>query len=321
MFSVVTNTPSLTAARALYKNTFELQRSVERMSTGLRVNRAGDDAASAAIADLMTTEIQGLAKATQNAQDGISMAQTIDGGLSAVQENLQRIRELFVQGSNGTLGTDEVDSIQREINERISTIHQISGTVKFNGVALLKNTGTADLSMQTGAYDGETTTLAIEEGDTAYTGIYISVSQAVSGTAANNYGALIEGIATGTDSTHSIANFSLDSLHLSRATVDSQGGGVTNTTQNGDLDDIDTMIGNISRMRGAVGAFSNALESKIEFMMLHKENVSASKGRMIDLDVAAESSKLVKSQILQKAATSMLSQANSLPASALDLLP
>ncbi len=312
-FAINTNTASLTAARALYKNTMNLQRSVERMSTGLRVNHAGDDAASSAIADTMTAEIQGLEKASQNAQDGISMAQTIDGGLSAVQTGLQRIRELFVQGSNGTLGANEKDSIQREINEQITTIGQVASTVKFNGQALLL-AGT-NKSMQTGAYNGETTTLVLAP-SAANTGIDLDI------TASTGNGQITENAHTGgTDSTHSIAAFSLDDLHLSGANVDSQSGTVTTTAQNGDLDDLDAMIGNISRMRGAVGAFSNALESKIEFINLHKENVTASKGRMVDLDVAAESSKLIKSQILQKAATSMLAQANNMPAAALDLIP
>ncbi len=311
-FSINTNTASLTAARALYKNTLNLQRSVERMSTGLRVNRAGDDAASAAIADLMETEIQGLGKAIQNAQDGLSMAQTIDGGLSAVQTGLQRIRELVVQGSNGTLSSDEKDSIQREINEQITAIDDISTTVKFNGVSLLQNTGTS-ISMQTGAYDSETTSLTVGKNlATANTGIYIDIDFDSTGAQSDN-GTLAEGTTTG---------FSLNELLISgtSAGFEAQDGSTTSATAN-PLDEIDVLIGNISRMRGSVGAFSNALESKIEFMTLHKENVSASKGRMIDLDVAAESSKLIKSQILQKAATSMLAQANNLPATALDLIP
>ncbi len=295
-FAINTNTASLTAARALYKNTMNLQRSVERMSTGLRINHAGDDAASSAIADTMTAEIQGLEKAGQNAQDGISMAQTIDGGLSAVQTGLQRIRELYVQGANGTLGAGEKNSIQREINAQVDTIEQIATTVKFNGQALL--IGGTDKTMQTGAYNSETTTLTLATG-TADTGIGIDID-------ATTNGSMGEGA------------IRLAKLRIAGASVTSQDG--TNADA-GDLDDLDAMIGNVSRMKGAVGAFSNALESKIEFINLHKENVTASKGRMVDLDVAAESSKLIKSQILQKAATSMLAQANNLPAAALDLIP
>jgi len=310
-FAINTNTASLTAARALYKNTMNLQKSVERMSTGLRVNRAGDDAASAAIADTMEAEIQGLGKAAQNAQDGLSMAQTIDGGLSAVQSGLQRIRELVVQGTNGTLSADEKNSIQREINEQITTIGQLSTTVKFNGLALLKN-ATANATLQTGAYDSETTVLYLLDEVAANRGIQIDISEEVSATASDNYGSLVEGV--------SGAGFALDELLVSGASITAQDGSTTSATSN-PLDKIDSMIGNISRMRGSVGAFSNALEAKIEFINLHKENVTASKSRMIDLDVAAESAKLVKSQILQKAATSMLAQANSLPTAALDLIP
>ncbi len=310
-FAINTNTASLTAARALYKNTMNLQRSVERMSTGLRVNRAGDDAASAAIADLMETEVQGLGKAIQNSQDGLSMAQTIDGGLSAVQTGLQRIRELVVQGTNGTLSADEKDSIQREINEQVETIDQLSSTVKFNGISLLQNTGTS-ISMQTGAYDSETTSLTVGKNlATANTGIYIAVNFDSTGLQSDN-GTLSEGTTTG---------FALDKLLITDSGLTAHDGSTATTVTSGPLAEIDVMIGNISRMRGSVGAFSNALESKIEFMTLHKENVTASKGRMIDLDVAAESSKLIKSQILQKAATSMLAQANNLPATALDLIP
>ncbi len=295
--TVNTNIQSLVASRALYKNTMDLQRSVERMATGLRVNRAGDDAASSSIADIMTSEIEGLGKAIQNSQDGLSMAQTIDGGLVAVQENLQRIRELWVQGSNGTLGADQKDSIQREINERVTTIEQIATTVKFNGNALLLS-GT-DKTLQTGAFNSETTTLTLATG-TADTGIGIDIDATTNGSMGEGAGVV------------------LAKFRLAGATVTSQD---TTSADAGSLTALDAMITNVSRMRGSVGAFQNALESKVEFMMLHKENVTASKGRLVDLDVAAESSKLVKAQILQKAATSMLAQANSAPTAALDLIP
>lgn len=299
--TIASNTQSLFAARAVSKNTLQLQRSVERMSTGLRINRAGDDAAGAAIADRMTAEIQGLAMAEQVAKDGISMAQTADAGLSAIQENLQRIRELFVQGSSGTMGSDEKDSIQREINARITTIGQIASTTKYNGSALLI-AGTNKV-LQTGAYNGETTTLTLAPSG-ANAGIDVDI------TATTGNGQLSEGSAV-----------ALDTLHIAGAAVDSQDGSYTATTANGDLDDIDAMIDNVARMRGELGAFSNALESKISFMSLHRESVTASRGRIRDLDVAAESANLVKSQILNEAATAMLAQANAIPQSALNLIP
>lgn len=299
--TIASNTQSLFAARAVSKNTMQLQRSVERMSTGLRINRAGDDAAGAAIADRMTAEIRGLRMAEQVAQDGISMAQTADAGISAIIEQMQRIRELYVQGSSGTMGTDEKDSIQREINERITVIGDIADTTKYNGSALL--IGGTDKTLQTGAYNGETTVLDLGP-DAAADGIDIDI------TATTGNGQLSEG-----------AGIALDTLHISGATVDSQDTTFTGTGANGTLADIDTMIDNLGRMRGMLGAFSNALESKISFMSLHRESVTASRGRIRDLDVASESANLVKSQILNEAATAMLAQANTIPQSALNLIP
>ena len=113
---VNTNTQSLFAQRALRTNTRNLERNIERLSTGFRINRAADDAAGLSIANKLTTQTRGLEKAMQNASDGISLIQTAEGGLSVIQENLQRIRELVVQGVNGTNGENEKAAIQREIN-------------------------------------------------------------------------------------------------------------------------------------------------------------------------------------------------------------
>ncbi len=300
-FVINTNTAALYAQRSLFKNTSELQKSVERMSTGKRINGAGDDAAGLSIADKLRAEIEGLHKAKQNALDGVSMTQTMDGGLQAVQENLFRIRELMVQGLNGTNGTTEKDAIQREINERITTINDIATTVKFNGQALLKNGTTKTL--QTGAYANETTSIVITPGAAA-TGIDIDVA------ATTAAGKLTEG-----------SSVALDTLHLAGANVDSQDASFSGTGANGTLADLDVMISNVNRMRSHLGAVQNSLESKISFLDLHAENVTASESRIRDLDIASESSRLVKLQILQKASTTMLAQANSMTQVALDLIP
>lgn len=297
-FVINTNTAALYAQRSLFKNTMELQKSVERMSTGKRINSAGDDAAGLSIADKLRAEIEGLHKAKQNALDGVSMVQTMDGGLTAVQENLFRIRELMVQGLNGTNGTSEVDAIQREINERITTIESIATTVKFNGQALL--IGGTNKTLQTGAYADETTMIVITP-SAANTGIDIDID------ADDDDGQLSEGSAV-----------ALSKLLLAGTTVDAQDG---TSVVAGDLDDIDAMIANVNRMRSHLGAVQNSLDSKISFLDLHAENVTASESRIRDLDIAAESSRLVKLQILQKASTSMLAQANSMTQVALDLIP
>ncbi len=310
---VNTNTSSLFAQRALGKNAFEMQKSIEKLSTGSRINRAGDDAAGLSISEGMTSDIKGLEKAKQNVGDGISLIQTAEGALSIIQDNMQRIRELVVQGTNGTNSANEADAIQREINERVSTIDSIAKSTKFNGIDIIySNTAAAaDITLQTGANNSESSTLSLRAGVTAATGIDINIAQArVGGT--TDYGSLVEGIST--------ANFALNRLHLSAATgVNSVEGPTTNVTVT--LTDVDVVIDNLSRMRSYLGAKQNSLESKVEYLDVAIENTSAARSRIKDVDVAAESSHLLKNQILQQAAATMLTQANATPQLALNLLP
>ena len=304
---VNTNTQSIFAQRALRKNTNSLEKNLERLSTGFKINRAADDAAGLSIASKLTTTIRGLEKAKQNAADGISLLQTAEGGLQVIQDNLQRIRELVVQGNSDTNGSSERDALQREINERISTIDDIARATKFNGNDLLL--GGSDYTLQTGADAGQTTNLAFTSGSTANSGIDIDISETVGGS--NDQGHLIEGAS---------ANFALDRIQISGAAVNSQGHGSHATNIAAAVDDIDTMIDNISRMRSYIGAMQNSLESQMEYMDIAMENNQASRSRIQDVDVAKESSALVKNQILQQSAAAMLSQANNSPQIALNLI-
>lgn len=306
---VNTNTQSLFAQRALRINTSNLKSNIERLSTGLRINRAADDAAGLSISNKLTTSIRGLDKAMQNAGDGVSLIQTAEGGLSVIQENLQRIRELVIQGTNGTNGTNELDAIQREINERIRIIDDIGKATKFNNQALLVSA--TDKVLQTGANSNETTTITLTSHTLANTGVDIDISTVrVSGT--TEYGELIEGTATG---------FALDRLQLSGASVNSVNYATHTTNVAADVSDIDQMIDNVSRMRSYLGAIQNSLESKMDFLDIARENAESSRSRIQDVDVAKESSILVKNQILQQTASSMLAQANAQPQIALQLLP
>ena len=304
-----TNTQSIFAQRALRKNTMALQRNIERLSTGFRINRAADDAAGLSIANKLTTTIKGLEKAKQNSGDGVSLIQTAEGGLSVIQENLQRIRELFVQAVNGTNGENEKAALQREINERVRTIDDIAKSTKFNGLSLLKGVA-ADVTLQTGANNGETTTISLDEGGTlANTGIDIDIAFDATNTDAE-HGQMNEGNTTG---------FALDNLSVGSTSVLSYADSVSTVTASG-IGEIDTMIDNISRMRSYLGASQNALESKMEYMDIALENASSSRSRIQDVDIAFESSVLVKNQILQQTASAMLSQANQTPQIALQLL-
>lgn len=317
---VNTNTQSIFAQRSLGQNTLNLQRNIERLSTGFRINRAADDAAGLSISEKLTARINGFNKAKQNASDGISMVQTAEGSLGIIQDNMQRIRELVVQGLNGTNSANEANALQNEINERIQIISDIGVETEFNGIQLLD--GTANRILQTGADAGQITTIGFQSGTALATGVDIDVAYVSTGAPVINGGHLVEGIPAA-------SNFALNRLHLAAATgVPSLAGAANNRdivigtpgANQIDLDDLDLIIDNVSRMRSELGATQNALESKITYLDSAMENAAASRSRIKDVDVAMESSSLVKNQILQQSASAMLSQANQMPQIALQLI-
>ena len=260
---VNTNTQSLFAQRALGSNAMNMQKSIEKLSTGLRINRAGDDAAGLSISEGLTSEIRGLQKAKQNVGDGISLIQTAEGALSIVQDNVQRIRELTVQASNGTNSSDEKDAIQREINERVTTINDIATSTKFNGVAIIK--GATSKTLQTGANNGETTSIVLTGATAA--GVNIDVTSTTAGSIGES------------------ALFALSALHVG-GTVTAQNAS-TSTITTSALTGLDSMIDNLSRMRSYLGAAQNSLESKSDYLDVAIENNSASRSRIKDVDVAS----------------------------------
>ncbi|MDH1207717.1 flagellin FliC, partial [Citrobacter freundii] len=148
-----TNSLSLLTQNNLNKSQSSLSSAIERLSSGLRINSAKDDAAGQAIANRFTSNIKGLTQASRNANDGISIAQTTEGALNEINNNLQRVRELAVQSQNGTNSDSDVQSIQEEIQQRLAEIDRVSGQTQFNGVKVL--TSDSKLSIQVGANDGE----------------------------------------------------------------------------------------------------------------------------------------------------------------------
>jgi flagellin len=166
MSVINTNITSMIAQQNLSKSQSALQTSMERLSSGLRINSAKDDAAGQAIANRMTAQITGLAQAQRNANDGISLAQTAEGALNQINDNVQRIRELTVQAANGTNNADDLQSIQDEITARIAEIDRISEQTQFNGTAVLAGdgaTGPLAINIQVGANDGESITVTIDQ--------------------------------------------------------------------------------------------------------------------------------------------------------------
>ncbi|MEB5755087.1 flagellin FliC [Citrobacter cronae] len=156
-----TNSLSLLTQNNLNKSQSSLSSAIERLSSGLRINSAKDDAAGQAIANRFTANVKGLTQASRNANDGISIAQTTEGALSEINNNLQRVRELSVQATNGTNSQSDLDSIQNEITQRLSEIDRVSGQTQFNGVKVLASD--SSMKIQVGANDGETITIDLKE--------------------------------------------------------------------------------------------------------------------------------------------------------------
>ena len=298
---VNTNTQSVFAQRSLAKNTFGLQKNIEKLSTGFRINRAADDAAGLSISEKLTSQIRGLEKAEQNIGDGISMVQTAEGALSVVQDNLQRIRELVVQASNGTNSRNELNAIQREINARVTTIEDIGDDTEFNNVALLDGSANT-ITLQTGSDQGQTTAIDFDQ-------MVVDIdTTGVTGSLGEN------------------AGFALSALKVTDNNAASVGGQAapgtgTSAASTTPLTELDDMLDAVSRMRSELGATQNSLESKQEYLNVARENALASRSRIRDVDVAKESSVMVKNQILQQSAAAMLSSANQSPQLALNLLP
>jgi flagellin len=273
---VNTNISALTAQRSLGTNTATLNKSMERLSTGFRINRANDDAAGIQISELLRSQIRGSQRALDNTQDGINVLNIADGTYETVTNSLQRIRELVIQGANDTNGTSQRDAIKSELDQLSSEIDRIINTTKFNGITLL---------------NGSQSTFFIQTGFAGTSNDQINVGPAF----ANNLA----------------INLQVDTANLS-----------VNTTTNAQLtlNKLETAIGTVTSRRASIGAFINRLEATSANLQIAMENQQAAESRIRNVDVARESSELVKNQILQQAAASILSQANQSSQIALSLL-
>lgn len=268
-----TNVASLNAQRNLNKSQLGLNKSMQRLSSGLRINSAKDDAAGLAISDRMTSQIRGLNQAQRNAQDGISLSQTAEGALVETTNLLQRMRELAVQSANDTNSSTDRASLDAEFSQLQAEIQRIADNTEFNGRTLLNGSATAGLTFHVGANAGETITLSI------------------------------------------------NSMGLSGLGVDSGDAGIsTQASADAAISTIDASISLVDTERGKLGANMNRLESTIANLSNVSENLSASRSRILDADIAQETSAMTKNNILQQAGISVLSQANQTTQLALGLL-
>ncbi len=282
--SVNTNVMSINAQRNTMANAASLSTTMQRLSSGLRVNSAKDDAAGLAIATRMDTQVRGMNVAIRNANDGISLAQTAEAGMSTITDMLQRMRELAVQASNSTNTTGtggDIDKLNDEYTQLGAEIERSLQAVAFNGTTLLSGVA-SDFSFQVGANSG--------------------AEQRITVSAANM------NIATG-DLSAAFGAGAASGLDISAA-------GANSAT----LSALDNAISAVNTARAKLGAVQSRFENTVSFLRSAVENQSAAKGRIMDADFASETANLSRAQILQQAGTAMVAQANQLPQGVLALL-
>lgn len=286
------------ALRNLSQTNARLSQSVERISSGLRINRAADDAAGLSISERLRTEVRGLNQATRNGQDALSLIQTAEGALTEVHSILQRMRELGLQGINDTLNSVDREAIKSEVAALKNEIDRIAAATKFNQISLLRSATNIALDSPTLLFKIGHTTDATNEFLQLDPINATSVLIGSAGVA----GAATLSIATGYLSAHS--------------TVSDHARGTFTTL----VSSVDKALDEISAYRAGFGAKANRLEYTLRSLQTSAENAAASESRIRDADVAAEVSTFVREQILQQAAVAVLSQANQAPSLILQLL-
>jgi flagellin len=275
------NVEAFNAHRQLTGTAAKAAKAMEKLSSGYRVNRAADDAAGLAISEKMRAQIGGLAQAQRNAQDAVSLVQTGEGALNEVHSMLQRVRDLKVQYDAGTLSTEDKKAVVAEVAQLGKEISDINNKTEFNGLKLL--TGQS-FTFTVGANSADTVSLT---------------TASLSGTAANGGASEVINIGSATTYDADAASAAFNSVKV---------------------DDIDTMIKNVSSARSTFGAVQNRLEHRLSNLSTYQENLVASESRIRDVDMASEMVNFTKLQILQQAGTSMLAQANQAPQGVLSLL-
>jgi flagellin len=283
--TINTNIVSLNAQRNLNASQSSLSTSMQRLSSGLRVNSAKDDAAGLAIAERMNTQVRGMNVAVRNANDGISLAQTAEGALGKIGENLQRMRELTVQARNATNSASDKDSLNKEFEQLGSEIWRIINATTFNGKPILADASGQPQTFQIGANTTSNDSIAVNA-------LNMTVEPqvtAILGGGAAPFPAIIDN------------------------TADFAALGVV-------IDNIDLALDFVNNTRATFGAIQSRFDAVISNLQVAVENQSAARSRIMDADFAQETSNMSRAQILQQAGNAMVAQANQLPQQVLSLL-
>ncbi len=307
------NIASLNTHAQMVNNQHAQSKSLEKLSSGLRINRAGDDAAGLSISEKMRGQIRGLDQASRNSQDAISMIQTAEGSLNETQNILQRMRELAVQAGNDTNTTNDRNEIQKETNQLTSEINRIANTTEFNTQKLLDGSasGTSAKTMQIGANGGQTFTVQINTMDAAALG----VAGSGGGTSLNTVASAAGGVSGGAYKTSGVTNGTNNTTSFNGA-LDLSDAGKASAA----VDIVDNAIRLVSAERSKLGSYQNRLEHTITNLGTASENLTAAESRVRDVDMAKEMIDFTKNNILAQAAQAMMAQANQQPQGVLQLL-
>lgn len=323
------NLNAMNAHRQLGMNTVNAGKSMEKLASGLRINRAGDDAAGLAISEKMRAQIRGLEQAGRNSQDAISLIQTAEGALNETHSILQRMRELAVQSANSTNTSADRNEIQRELNQLTSEINRIGNTTEFNTQKLLNGSQkvsgtTGGIQLQIGSNASQSITISINDMRSkalGLSGTTESASAALTATTTD------EGVVITSSEATETANAAFSSGASNQLTDVSASGtpeyalDVTDYSKaTAAIKVIDKAIERVSAERSKLGAYQNRLEHTIANLGTSAENLTAAESRIRDVDMAKEMMTFSKNNILAQAAQAMLAQANQQPQGVLQLL-
>ena len=303
---VNTNVSSINAQRKLTNATNSLNVSYQRLASGLRINSAKDDAAGLQISDRLTSQINGLNQGNRNTNDGIALAQTIEGALDETTNMLQRIRTLAVQAANGTNTQKDREALQQEVTQLSEEITRIAKQTTFAGATVLDGVKGKSLIPTTGK-------MVFQVGANAYDTLSLNWSQAFNMEGINSQ--LAKPLTVATDAKNA-SNSGLVKIGTAPTRWSVSGAGAATAT----LKNIDQFIQLVDAKRSELGAIQNRMESTIRNQANISENESDARSRIRDTDFASETAALTQNNIIQQASQSVLAQANQRPTIALSLL-
>ncbi len=333
--TINTNISSLIAQRNLNAATTALNTSIERMTTGYKINHAADNAAGYSIANLWETQLGSLDIAADNAATGVDMLTATEETYGLLTDHLQRIRDLTEQAANGTYGSASLKAIHSEVVARLQEINRISANAEFNGIKLMSYTGANDgsgikstgINLQVGLYGDSNSTIVLSTDlfkDASIGGLFENLATPTGATALStlmtNAGGDLSNLSSDDDSEvlEALQSFAAACCGMKYETAN--GLSLTDSDAKDMLAYLDAAISEISSRVTQIGAAQNRVDSAITALDVQSQNLTSSLSTLRDSDIAKESSSYIQAQILQQASSTLLSTANQLPTIALNLI-